>query len=130
MPDGSIAIPRVDVAIDAGFIAHPERVRSQLEGATIMGLGNALLSEITFKDGRVVQSNFDGYRVMRMDAAPREIHVHIVPSDGKPGGVGEPGVPPTAPALCNAIFAATGRRIRQLPVAAQLSHGERRAPIA
>jgi isoquinoline 1-oxidoreductase beta subunit len=130
MPDGAIVIPRVDIAIDAGFIAHPERVRSQLEGATIMGLGNALSCEITFKSGRVVQSNFDGYRVMRMDASPREIHVHIVPSDGKPGGVGEPGVPPTAPALCNAIFAATGRRIRQLPVAEQLAHHAHGAPLA
>ena len=98
MPGGMLVIPRVDIAIDAGFIAHPERVRSQLEGATIMGLGNALSSEITFGNGRVVQSNFDTYRVMRMDASPREIHVHIMPSDAKPGGVGEPGVPPTAPA--------------------------------
>jgi isoquinoline 1-oxidoreductase subunit beta len=129
-PDGSLIIPRVDIAIDAGFIAHPERVRAQLEGATIMGLGNALSSEITFSGGRVVQSNFDTYRVMRMDASPREIHVHIVPSDSKPGGVGEPGVPPTAPALCNAIFAATGRRIRQLPVAGQLAQPARSAPVA
>jgi isoquinoline 1-oxidoreductase subunit beta len=130
LPDGSLVIPRVDIAIDAGFIAHPERVRSQLEGATIMGLGNALSSEITFSGGRVVQSNFDTYRVMRMDASPREIHVHIVPSDSKPGGVGEPGVPPTAPALCNAIFAATGRRIRQLPVGNQLTKPDRAAPVA
>jgi len=130
MPDGSLVIPRVDIAIDAGFIAHPERVRSQLEGATIMGLSNALSSEITFSGGRVVQSNFDTYRVMRMDASPREIHVHIVPSDSKPGGVGEPGVPPTAPALCNAIFAATGRRIRQLPVGNQLTKPDRAAPVA
>ncbi len=130
MPDGTLIIPRVDIAIDAGFIAHPERVRAQLEGATIMGLGNALSSEITFSGGRVVQSNFDSYRVMRMDASPREIHVHIVPSDSKPGGVGEPGVPPTAPALCNAIFAATGRRIRQLPVGSQLAKPDRAAPVA
>jgi isoquinoline 1-oxidoreductase subunit beta len=130
MPDGSLVIPRVDIAIDAGFIAHPERVRAQLEGATIMGLGNALSSEITFSGGRVVQSNFDTYRVMRMDASPREINVHIVASDSPPGGVGEPGVPPTAPALCNAIFAATGRRIRQLPVGNQLAKPGRAAPVA
>ncbi len=130
MPDGSLVIPRVDIAIDAGFIAHPERVRAQLEGATIMGLGNALSSEITFSGGRVVQSNFDTYHVLRMAASPRESHVHIVPSDSKPGGVGEPGVPPTAPALCNAIFAATGRRIRQLPVGNQLAKPGRAAPVA
>ena len=129
-PDGALVIPRVDIAIDAGFIAHPERVRAQLEGATIMGLGNALSSEITFAAGRVVQSNFDSYHVMRMDASPREIHVHIVPSDAPPGGVGEPGVPPTAPALCNAIFAATGRRIRDLPVGNQLAKPERPTPVA
>jgi isoquinoline 1-oxidoreductase beta subunit len=120
-PDGSLAIPRADVAVDAGFIAHPERARAQIEGATIMGVGNALLGEITFRNGRVVQSNYNDYRVARIDAAPREIHVHFVESDAPPGGIGEPGVPPIAPALCNAIFAATGRRIRRLPVAQQLA---------
>lgn len=119
--DGSLRIPRVDVAIDPGFVVHPERIRAQMEGSTIMGLGNALYGEITFREGRAVQSNFTDYRVMRMDAAPREIHVHIVPSGGPPGGVGEPGVPPTAPALCNAIFAATGKRIRSLPIGEQLA---------
>jgi isoquinoline 1-oxidoreductase beta subunit len=118
-PDGVITIPRVDVGIDAGFILHPDRVRAQMEGGTIMGLGNALGGEITFTRGRVTQSNFDGYRVLRMDQAPREIHVHLVPSAEKSTGVGEPGVAPTALALCNAIFAATGRRIRALPVGRQ-----------
>lgn len=120
-PDGKIAIPRVDVAVDAGFVAHPERARAQMEGAAIMGLGNALYGEISFKDGRVVQSNYADYRVMRMDSAPRRIEVHLVPSDKAPGGIGEPGVPPIAPALANAIFAATGRRIRSLPVGNQLA---------
>ncbi len=120
-PDGALAIPQVDVAVDAGFVAHPERARAQMEGATIMGLGNALYGEISFKDGRVVQSNYSDYRVMRLDAAPRVIRVHLVPSDKAPGGIGEPGVPPIAPALANAIFAATGRRIRSLPVGGQLA---------
>jgi isoquinoline 1-oxidoreductase beta subunit len=84
-------------------------------------LGNALYGEITFKDGRVVQSNFGDYRVMRMNAAPRAIHVHLLPGDKPPGGIGEPGVPPIAPALANAIFAATGRRIRRLPIGGQLA---------
>lgn len=119
--DGVVRIPRVDIAIDAGFVAHPERVRSQMEGGTIMALGNALYGEITFKQGRPVQANFDGYRVMRLDGAPRDLRVHIVPSDARSGGVGEPGVPPTAPALANAIFAATGKRIRRLPIGAQLA---------
>jgi isoquinoline 1-oxidoreductase subunit beta len=120
-PGGSLAIPQVDIAVDAGFVAHPERARAQMEGATVMGLGNALYGEITFKDGKVVQSNYGDYRVMRMDAAPRVIRVHLVPSDKAPGGIGEPGVPPLAPALANAIFAATGRRIRSLPVGGQLA---------
>jgi len=122
-PDGALRIPQVDLAVDAGFVVHPERVRSQMEGAAIMGLSNALLSEITFKDGRALQSNYGDYAVARIDAAPRAIRVHIVPGSGLPGGIGEPGVPPIAPAVCNAIFAATGTRIRRLPVAQQLTPG-------
>jgi isoquinoline 1-oxidoreductase subunit beta len=122
-PDGTVAIPRVDVAVDAGFVAHPERAESQIEGATIMGLGNAIHGQITFTGGRADQSNFDTYAVLRMDEAPAEIHVHLVPSTANPAGIGEPGVPPTAPALCNAIYAATGQRIRSLPVATQLKPG-------
>ncbi len=119
-PDGKLSIPRVDVAADGGFIANPDRVKAQFEGATIMGIGNALYGEVTFREGRPVQSNFNDYRVARMDVAPKEIRVHLVPSNAKPGGIGEPGVPPVAPALGNAIFAATGRRIRSLPVGEQL----------
>ncbi len=120
-PNGSLTLPRVDVAVDAGTIVHPERVRAQIEGATMMGLGNALYGEVTFQNGRTVQSNFSDYRVLRIDAAPRELQVHIVQSSASPGGIGEPGVPPIAPALCNAIFAATGQRVRRLPIGGQLA---------
>lgn len=118
--DGVVSVPRVDIAIDAGFIANPERVRSQMEGAVIMGMSNTLYSDLTFAGGRVVQSNYTNYRVTRMTEAPREIVITIVPSDRPPGGVGEPGVPPVGAALCNAIFAASGKRIRTLPVGDQL----------
>jgi isoquinoline 1-oxidoreductase subunit beta len=126
--DGAMHIPRVDIAIDAGTIVHPDRVQAQMEGGTIMGLGNALTGEITFANGRPRQSNFTDYRVLRMDGAPREIHVHLVPSTERPSGAGEPGVAPTFPAVCNAIFAATGHRIRSLPVGNQAAHGPAQTP--
>ena len=116
---GRIVVPRVDVAFDCGPQVNPERIRSQLEGAVIMGLSLAMFGEITFKRGRSQQDNFHQYRVTRMNEAPADIRVHLVPAQDwnvPLGGVGEPGVPPIAPALCNAVFAATGKRIRRLPI--------------
>src|SRR5271169_3043523 len=120
---GKLTVPRVDSAIDCGFAANPERIRSQIEGAAVMALSLAKYGEISFKNGRVQQNNFDGYQVARIDESPAITHVHIVPAgiDVPSSGVGEPGVPPFAPALCNAIFAATGKRIRRLPIGNQLA---------
>jgi isoquinoline 1-oxidoreductase beta subunit len=120
---GQLTVPRVDTAIDCGFAANPERIRSQIEGAAVMGMSLALYGEITFKKGRVEQSNFDSYQVLRIDQSPPVTQVHIVANgiDVPSSGVGEPGLPPFAPALCNAIFAATGKRIRRLPIGQQLA---------
>jgi isoquinoline 1-oxidoreductase beta subunit len=119
---GVLTIPRVDTAIDCGTFVNPERIQSQIEGAAIMGLSLAKHGEVTFKNGRVQQGNFDDFKVARIDEAPLVTNVYIMPAgpDVPPSGVGEPGVPPFAPALCNAIFAATGKRIRNLPIGKQL----------
>ncbi|MBR0845590.1 xanthine dehydrogenase family protein molybdopterin-binding subunit [Bradyrhizobium liaoningense] len=119
---GKLTVPRVDTAIDCGTYVNPERIASQIEGAAIMGLSLAKHGEITFKDGKVQQKNFDDFQVVRMDESPLVTNVYIVPPgpDTPPSGVGEPGVPPFAPALINAIFAATGKRIRSLPIGKQL----------
>ncbi len=111
---GAIRIPRIDMAVDCGRIINPDRVTAQFEGAAVFGAGLALVSEITAESGRIQQANFHNYRVARMTEAPYRTNVYIVPSDAAPAGVGEPGVPPIAPALCNAIFAATGKRVREL----------------
>ncbi|MDG9968926.1 molybdopterin-dependent oxidoreductase [Achromobacter mucicolens] len=115
---GEVRVVAVDMAMDCGPQINPERIRAQMEGGAIMGLGLALTSEITFENGRVKQSNFHDYEVLRHNASPRVIRTHLVNDDHAlpPGGVGEPPVPPVAPALCNAIFAATGKRIRSLPL--------------
>jgi isoquinoline 1-oxidoreductase beta subunit len=113
--DGSVRVTRVDLAVDCGRIVNPDRVVAQFEGAVVMALGNALYSELTFRNGASEQSNFTDYRVARIDSVP-ETHIYVVPSNAPPGGVGEPGVPPTMAAICNAIFNATGKRIRALPV--------------
>ena len=120
---GNLTVPQVDTAIDCGFYANPERIRSQIEGAAVMGLSLAKYGEITLKNGRVEQSNFNDYPVVRHDESPTVTNTHIVENsiDVPSSGVGEPGVPPFAPALCNAIFAATGKRIRRLPIGNQLA---------
>jgi isoquinoline 1-oxidoreductase beta subunit len=119
---GKFTVPRVDTAVDCGEFVNPERIASQIEGAAIMGLSVAKYGSLTFKAGRVEQSNFDSFPVVRIDEAPLVTNVYIMPAAAgtPPSGVGEPGVPPFAPALCNAIFAATGKRIRSLPIGKQL----------
>jgi isoquinoline 1-oxidoreductase beta subunit len=126
-PDGTVLVPRATAAVDAGFIANPERAKSQMEGAVVMAMSNVLLSEVTFERGQVVQGNYHDYKVARMSAAPRAVDVHLVQSEGLPGGIGEPGVPPACGAIGNAIFSATGVRVRALPVGTQLAGWQTRA---
>jgi isoquinoline 1-oxidoreductase subunit beta len=114
---GKVRAHKVDTALDAGTVVNPEMVRQQFEGAAVMGTSLAFYGEITATNGVIDQSNFDSFQMARMNVAPRETNVHIVPSEAPPAGIGEPGLPPFAPALCNAIFAATGKRIRELPLA-------------
>src|SRR6267378_2570991 len=113
---GEIRIPRVDTAVDAGLIANPEITRAQFEGAAVFGTSIVRTGEITAKNGVIQQSNFNDYPVARINEAPRQTNVHLVESSAPPAGVGEPGVPPFVAAFCNAIYAATGKRVRNLPL--------------
>ena len=113
---GQVHIPNVWTAVDAGTVVSPDNVRNQFEGAAVFGTSLALFSEITATNGAIDQSNFNNYQLTRMNRAPRHVDIQIVQSDAPPAGVGEPGVPPFAPALCNAVFAATGKRAREIPL--------------
>ncbi len=115
--DGKIRVPEVHMAIDCGYAANPERIRSQMEGAAVMGMTLALYSGVTFENGVAQQANFDTYQMVRSDNFPETVHTHIVdnPFSVHASGVGEPGVPPIAPAIANAIFNASGQRLRDLP---------------
>lgn len=113
--DNTVRVRKVVAAIDCGIVVNPDTVRAQIESATIFGISAALYGEITLQNGRVEQGNFDSYRVVRLDEAPM-IDVHIVQSFEAPGGIGEPGTSAVMPAVANAVFAATGKRIRKLPI--------------
>ncbi len=113
--NGRVRVHRVVCAVDCGVCANPAGVEAQLQGGVVFGLTAALYGELTFKDGRVQQSNFHDYPLLRLAEMPK-VEVHIVASSEKPGGVGEVGVPPIAPAVANAVFAATGKRLRRLPL--------------
>ena len=113
---GEVRIPRVDMALDAGLVVNPEATRAQFEGAAVFGTSVARTGEITATKGVIDQSNFQDYPVARINEVPAQTNVHIVDSDAPPAGVGEPGVPPFIAAFCNAIFAATGKRVRDLPI--------------
>ncbi|MAI73205.1 MAG: hypothetical protein CMM01_20180 [Rhodopirellula sp.] len=115
--DGSVQIPKVWTVLDAGVIVSPDRVLAQVEGAASMAATIAMYGKVTFRQGRVNQSNFDNYRIATMKDSPREIITELVESDAPPAGVGETPVPSFTPAMCNAIFSATGKRIRSLPLA-------------
>ncbi len=111
---GKVRVHRVVCAIDCGVCINPAGVAAQMESGIVYGLSAALYGEITLKEGRVQQTNFDAYPVLEAGEMPR-IEVHVVDSAEKSGGAGEPGTPPIAPAVANAVFAATGKRLRRLP---------------
>src|ERR1700747_1246011 len=113
---GEVRIPRVDTVLDAGLVVNPEATRAQFEGAAVFGTSIVRTGEITAKNGVIQQSNFNDYPVARINEAPQQTNVYLVESSAPPAGVGEPGVPPFVAAFCNAIYAATGKRVRNLPL--------------
>jgi isoquinoline 1-oxidoreductase beta subunit len=113
--DGRIRVHKVVCAVDCGIAVNPDGVVAQMESGIAFGLGAALYSTLTLREGRVQQGNFNDYRVLRMDEMP-QVEVHIVPSTQPPSGVGEPGLPPIAPAVANAVARLTGKRLRELPL--------------
>jgi isoquinoline 1-oxidoreductase beta subunit len=113
---GEVHIPRVDTVLDAGLVVNPEATRAQFEGAVVFGTSVARSGQITATKGAIDQSNFQDYTVARINEVPAQTNVYILDSDAPPAGVGEPGVPPFIAAFCNAIYAATGKRVRDLPI--------------
>ena len=113
--DGAVRVRRVVCALDCGIAVNPDTVRAQIQSGVMFGITAALNGEITLRDGRVEQSNFHDYQMLRMNEAP-DVEVHIVQNQEPPGGMGEAGTSAIAPAVTNAIFAATGKRLRKLPV--------------
>lgn len=113
--NGRIRVHRLVCAVDCGRIVNPDTIAAQMESTVVFGLTAALYGQITLQDGRVVQGNFEGYPLLGIDETPR-IEVHILPSTEPPGGIGEPGVPPVAPAVANGLFAVSGARLRALPL--------------
>jgi isoquinoline 1-oxidoreductase beta subunit len=114
-PEKTLKVNKVVCVIDCGPVVNPDTVKAQMEGCIVFGLTAALYGEITFKNGRVEQNNFYDYQMLRINEMP-EVEVHILDSSEKMGGVGEPGVPPIAPAVMNALFMLTGKRVRSLPL--------------
>ena len=112
---GRVRVHRITCAVDCGMVVNPDSIRAQMEGAIAYGLTAALKSEITIQDGHPVQRNFDDFALLRIDEMP-EVDVHIQPSREHPGGIGEPGVPPAAPAVANAVFALTSKPVRSIPI--------------
>jgi CO/xanthine dehydrogenase Mo-binding subunit len=115
---GDLTVHKISCVVDCGQMVNPRIVESQIESGIIFGLSAALWGDVTIVGGQVRQTNFNSYRVLRNGESP-EIDVHLLDSDETPGGIGEAGVPLVAPALCNAIFAATGKRLRSLPIGGQ-----------